>query len=248
MPGKTTPSLSHAAPIRASRICKFACMRSWASAFAASRVSVATWSLRERPVCRRLPASPMRRVSSPSIAMWMSSSSIWKGNDPASISPSISSRHPTMASQSPWEMMRCLASMRACAFEPAISCLYRCLSTGSDAPNSCVATATSSLNRPPQSAILIHPFRGNPSRPHPPRGKPSPTRSIPSRIPYGHQKFTARLVVWEPAVPSKTSKDVGADAPSCMCAAPFIAQVLIESPWISMKPFAAFWSNASSFS
>ena len=98
-------------------------MSSRARAFAASRVSVATWSLRERPVCRRLPASPMRRVSSPSIAMWMSSSSMRNGNVPASISPSISVSPLTMSSQSPWEMIPCLASMRACAMEPAISCL-----------------------------------------------------------------------------------------------------------------------------
>ena len=37
------------------------------------RMSSATWSFLERPVCRRLPVSPMRSVSSCSIFMWMSS-------------------------------------------------------------------------------------------------------------------------------------------------------------------------------
>ena len=37
------------------------------------RISSATWSFRLRAVCRRLPASPMRAVSSPSTKVWMSS-------------------------------------------------------------------------------------------------------------------------------------------------------------------------------
>ena len=44
------------------------------SSFTYRRVSTtATWSFRERAVCRRLPASPMRWVSRVSMFMWMSS-------------------------------------------------------------------------------------------------------------------------------------------------------------------------------
>ena len=41
-----------------------------------SRTAVATWSLRDRPVCRRLPASPIRSVSTDSTFMCTSSSDV----------------------------------------------------------------------------------------------------------------------------------------------------------------------------
>ena len=128
-------------------------MRRLASAFAARRVSVATWSLRERPVWRRPPAGPMRRVSSASIAMWMSSSAMSKTKEPASISASMASSPAQMASASSSGMMPCAASIFACARDPAISCLYSALSTGSDAPNARVTGAASSSNLPLHSAI-----------------------------------------------------------------------------------------------
>ena len=40
-----------------------------------SRRSVATWSLRLRPVCSLRPTSPRRSISARSMCMWMSSSS-----------------------------------------------------------------------------------------------------------------------------------------------------------------------------
>ena len=44
-----------------------------------SRTSIATWSLRERAVCRRRPASPISSVSRASTFMWMSSSAVVNG-------------------------------------------------------------------------------------------------------------------------------------------------------------------------
>ena len=61
-------------------------MRSPQRCLANRRVSVATWSLRLRPVCRRAPASPTRSMSARSTAMWMSSSFTSKANSPASMS------------------------------------------------------------------------------------------------------------------------------------------------------------------
>ena len=51
--------------------------------------SVATWSLRERPVCSRLPASPTSAVSRFSMLKWTSSRSLDQGNSPRSISARI---------------------------------------------------------------------------------------------------------------------------------------------------------------
>jgi hypothetical protein len=52
-------------------------------------MSVATWSLRLRPVCRRLPASPTRAVRRFSMFRWTSSSSRFQLNSPRSISPNL---------------------------------------------------------------------------------------------------------------------------------------------------------------
>ena len=61
--------------------------------------SVATWSLRERPVWSLPPSGPTISVSRRSIAMWMSSSASSKGNSPPSARPSTASR-PARASAS----------------------------------------------------------------------------------------------------------------------------------------------------
>lgn len=44
------------------------------------RTSVATWSLRERPVCSLPPSGPMSSLRRRSLAVWMSSSSSWGSN------------------------------------------------------------------------------------------------------------------------------------------------------------------------
>ena len=49
-----------------------------------SRRSVATWSLRLRPVCSFRPTSPRRSISACSTCMWMSSSSCRNGSSPRS--------------------------------------------------------------------------------------------------------------------------------------------------------------------
>ena len=59
------------------------------SARSQSRRSVATWSLRERPVCSRLPASPTSAVRRFSTLKWTSSRSRDQGNSPRAISPRI---------------------------------------------------------------------------------------------------------------------------------------------------------------
>ena len=56
-------------------------------------------------VCRRPPAAPMRRVSSLSMDMWMSSSLMSKVNVPASMSAWMPSSPAQMASRSSSQMM-----------------------------------------------------------------------------------------------------------------------------------------------
>jgi hypothetical protein len=84
-------------------------------------MSVATWSLRERPVCRRLPASPTSSVRRRSMLRCTSSSSIDQGKPPARISADL--RHAAL------DILQILlrqhadraCSMRACASEPWMS-------------------------------------------------------------------------------------------------------------------------------
>ena len=96
-----------------------------APAAAASRVniatSVATWSLRERAVCRRPPTGPASSVSRRSTAMWMSSSSSRNGKLPSASSRSTASRPASRASRSASPMMPRAASIRACARDWATS-------------------------------------------------------------------------------------------------------------------------------
>ena len=65
-----------------------------------SRTSVATWSLRERPVCRRLPASPTSAVSRFSMLRCTSSRSSDQANVPAAISSRIVARPRSMSARS----------------------------------------------------------------------------------------------------------------------------------------------------
>ena len=87
-----------------------------------SRTPVATWSLRERPVCRRLPASPIRSVSTDSTFMCTSSSDTRHSKAPASMSARMASSPETMASRSASLSTPTSASIVACAIEPRMSC------------------------------------------------------------------------------------------------------------------------------
>jgi hypothetical protein len=86
-PGMTTPKYSSASRMRVERRPFAATARRTQAVFAYMRVSSATWSLRDRAVWSRLPASPTLATSARSIAMWMSSSVAADSKCPASISP-----------------------------------------------------------------------------------------------------------------------------------------------------------------
>ena len=116
-------------------------------------MSVATWSLRERPVCRRAPGVPMSAVRAFSTAMWTSSSFTSQAKAPFEIWPEIFSRPASIAAASSFEIMPCLASILACAREPLMSSCAIALSSSSDAPNSCVKASTPFSNLPPHSAM-----------------------------------------------------------------------------------------------
>ncbi len=115
-----------------------------------SRRSVATWSLRERAVCRRLPASPARAISRFSMLRWTSSKSRDQTNAPRSISPWIVVRPPSMAARSAADNTPTAASIRACASEPAMSAAASRRSKSTEAVNRLTASATGSAKRPDQ--------------------------------------------------------------------------------------------------
>jgi hypothetical protein len=78
-PGIRTSAWRSAWSSSASRTARIRGMSESISARSHSRMSVAIWSLRERAVCRRLPASPTSSVSRCSMLKWTSSRSIDHG-------------------------------------------------------------------------------------------------------------------------------------------------------------------------
>ena len=118
-----------------------------------SRKSVATWSLRLRPVCSRLPASPTRSTRRASMFMWMSSSSATKGNRPASISAAIPSSPPRIAVSSTSSITPARASMAAWARLPLMSWRHILRSKPMEALMSCMITEGPRAKRPPHWAF-----------------------------------------------------------------------------------------------
>ncbi len=115
-----------------------------------SRMSVATWSLRERPVCSRLPASPTRSVSRRSMLRWTSSRSRDHTNSPRAISARICAMPCSIRAKSSAGMIPVAASMRAWASDPAMSTSASRWSKSTDAVNRLTRSVTGSLNRPDQ--------------------------------------------------------------------------------------------------
>src|SRR3990172_8695165 len=86
-----------------------------------SRTSVATWSLRERAVCRRLPASPTSAIRRRSMLRCTSSASSDQAMRPARISRRTRASPRSIAARSLREMMARSASMRAGASDASRS-------------------------------------------------------------------------------------------------------------------------------
>jgi hypothetical protein len=105
-----------------------------------SRMSRATWSLRERAVCSFAPAGT-RRVSSASMFMWTSSSSGFHLNLPAVISLPMASRPRTMAVIPFWSARRFCGASSAWAMEPRMSCRQSRQSKEMDSVNCATSAA-----------------------------------------------------------------------------------------------------------
>ena len=86
-----------------------------------SRMSVATWSLRERAVCSRPAAGPMRSCEALSTFMWMSSSARENVKAPLSISAAMALSPRSIAVTSSRGRMPVAPSIAACASEPRMS-------------------------------------------------------------------------------------------------------------------------------
>ena len=118
------------------------------------RKSVATWSLRLRAVCSRLPASPMRSVSRASMFMWMSSSAVVKGKRPASISCGDGVQAvPDRLLVGRVEHARSCASMAAWAREPRMSCRHSLRSKPIEALMACMTADGPAAKRPPHCML-----------------------------------------------------------------------------------------------
>ena len=83
-----------------------------------SLTSVATWSFRLRPVCKRFPASPILSVRRFSIFKCTSSKSNNHSNWPASTSCRISANPTSIARTSSALIIFCAPNICACAKEP----------------------------------------------------------------------------------------------------------------------------------
>ena len=117
------------------------------------RKSVATWSLRERAVCMRLPITPMRLTSSSSIKVWMSSAPSM-----ASAPPSMSARMLCSVSQifstSSAGKILVSPSILTCAMLAKMSCQYSFLSKDSDWLKSSALLALGCAKRPSHNFII----------------------------------------------------------------------------------------------
>ena len=99
--------------------------------FTYRRKSVATWSLRERAVCMRLPITPMRLTSSCSMKVWISSAPSM-ASAPLSMSCKISCRVSQIFSASSLGRIFVSPSILTCAMLAKMSCQYSFLSKESD--------------------------------------------------------------------------------------------------------------------
>src|SRR6185312_8819112 len=120
-PGMRVSAWRSARSRRPTRTARAAARISSIAARSQRRMSVATWSLRERAVCRRLPASPTRSVSLASMLRWTSSRSMDQGKRPASTSPRIWARPRSIAWRSAAGITLQRSSMRAWASDASMS-------------------------------------------------------------------------------------------------------------------------------
>ena len=124
-------------------------------------MSTATWSLRLRAVCSRLPTSPRRLVSSCSTNICMSSAVMSISSLPLWISSFICSSSPTIALPSASLIMPLAASMAACALLPSISWAYMRLSKRIDELKSFTRESVSFPNLPAHILAMISPLLDN---------------------------------------------------------------------------------------
>ena len=125
-----------------------------------SRTSVATWSLRDRAVCSRLPASPTSSVRRFSMARWTSSSASFHANSPRPISPEIAASPRSMASKSAFDRIPAPASIRAWARDPAMSTAASRWSNGIEALKRRMRSDIGSAKRPDQVPCCGNPAVG----------------------------------------------------------------------------------------
>mmetsp|Transcript_10438 Transcript_10438/g.31395 ORF Transcript_10438/g.31395 Transcript_10438/m.31395 type:complete len:211 (+) Transcript_10438:2164-2796(+) len=119
------------------------------------RTSVATWSLRERPVCSFLPASPTNSVRRRSLAVWMSSSPSTTTKVPDSHSCRTLSRPRRMTSRSSRVMIPARWMARAYAADPVRSSSHMRLSNRRLLLNFSITGSVSPRKRPPHSFAFL---------------------------------------------------------------------------------------------
>mmetsp|Transcript_7467 Transcript_7467/g.14687 ORF Transcript_7467/g.14687 Transcript_7467/m.14687 type:complete len:218 (-) Transcript_7467:230-883(-) len=115
------------------------------------RVSVATWSLRERPVWSLPPTAPTNSVRRRSFAVWMSSSPCLMTKELLAHSEATLSKPLMMASASAGVRMLALERALAYAWLPLMSSAHIRLSKGRDSLNFSIKGSVLPVKRPPQS-------------------------------------------------------------------------------------------------
>jgi hypothetical protein len=151
-PGISTPtSASARATAALIRLARWGRVTFVRCACSQRRVSVATWSLRERPVCSLPPTAPTSSVSRRSLAVWMSSSPGLTTKASASHSAATASRPATMVAASSAVSTPHAASARAYAWLPFRSSRHSRRSKGSDSLKASMRGSVAPVKRPPHS-------------------------------------------------------------------------------------------------
>ena len=119
--------------------------------FSQRRRSVATWSLRERPVWSLPATGPMRSARAISMLRWMSSSAGSQAMVPACTSASRPRRPSPMAAASASSSRPAARSPETWASEPRMSSMASSASTSMERPKSAASASGSAEKRPPQA-------------------------------------------------------------------------------------------------
>ena len=154
VPGRTARPSRSASPTSARSNPTSAASRRSIARRVQRRRSVATWSLRERPVWSRPATGPTRSARADSRLRWTSSRAGSQVKRSAATSSASDSSPVTSSSTCSPVSSPARPSPRTCAIEPEMSSAASSRSTSIELVNASTRASLASLNRPPQSRIV----------------------------------------------------------------------------------------------